>query len=88
MSTIEYAKIANVKHSPFEGNIRNYYTVDGYTKRVGVPLDYMIQLEGETKWRRVRQFCNSNSGTNFVATKDNPFLVVNDYDLKSTNQGE
>ena len=81
--SVTYAKIAKAKHSPFQGCTRHYYTVHGYTKRTGVPLDYMIQLQGEKRWRRVRHYCGSNSGTSFVKTKDNPFLVVNDYDLQS-----
>jgi hypothetical protein len=80
--TIQYANIAESKRQPFEGNIRSYFTTDGYTKRCGVPTDYMIKLVGENRWRRVRSFCNSNSATLFVATKTNPFLVVYDFDLK------
>lgn len=79
--TIEYAKIQKAKSTPFTGDPRRYMTVQGYTKRMGAPTDAMIMLEGETKWRRVRLFCVSNSGTLFVKTKDNPFLVVRDYEL-------
>ena len=78
----QYAEIAESKTVPFEGNVHNYMTVHGYTKRCGAPTDWMVQLKGETRWRRVRVFQNSNSGTLFVATKTNSFLVVRDYDLK------
>ena len=80
--TIQYAEIAQAKKEPFTGNIRNYMTSDGYTKRCGAPTDWMVQLKGETRWRRVRVFQNSNSGTTFVKTKTNSFLVVQDWDLK------
>ena len=80
--SIQYAEIAESKTVRFEGNIRNYMTVGGYTKRCGAPTDWMVQLKGESRWRRVKIFCNSNSGTTFVSTKTNSFLVVRDYDLK------
>ena len=79
---MRYAEIAQAKKEPFLGNIRNYMTVGGYTKRSGAPTDWMVQLKGESRWRRVKNFCNSNSGTLFVSTKTNSFLVVQDYDLK------
>ena len=80
--SIQYAQIAESKTSPFDGNMRNYMTVGGYTKRSGAPTDHMVRLQGETRWRRVRVYCNSNSGTLFVKTKTNSFLVVRDWDLK------
>ena len=79
--SIQYAEIAKVKKEPFTGNIRNYMTTHGYTKRCGAPTNWMVQLKGESRWRRVKNFCNSNSGTLFVSTK-NSFLVVHDWDLK------
>ena len=79
---LQYANIAESKKQPFEGDVRSYFTVHGYTKRCGVPTDWMIKLVGENRWRRVRNFCTSNSGTLFVSTKTNKFLIVRDYDLK------
>jgi len=73
---MQYAKIQESKESPFKGNIYNYLTVDGYTKRSGAPTGYMVRLEGSLRWHRVMNFCNSNSGTLFVKTKNNSFLVV------------
>ena len=75
-----YAKITERKESPFTGNFRNYLTVEGYTKRSGAPTDYMVKIEGSNRWYRVMNFCNSNSGTLFVKTKDNSFLVVRSED--------
>lgn len=79
---IEYAQIEESKCEPFKGNHRQYMTVHGYTKKCGAPTDYMVKLKGETRWRRVRNFCVSNSGTLFVKTASNPFLVVRDYELE------
>ena len=75
-----YANVTNSKVSYFNGNYNNYMTVDGYTKRSGCPTNFMVQLAGSNRWYRVMNFCNSNSGTLFVKTKDNPFLIVNSWD--------
>jgi len=77
---MEYANVTNHKISYFNGNYNNYMTVDGYTKRSGCPTNFMVQLAGSNRWYRVMNFCNSNSGTLFVKTKDNPFLVVRSED--------
>ena len=76
-----YAKITNKKYKPFDGNIHNYLTREGYTKLSGAPTDYMVQLVDSNRWYRVMQICRSNSGTLFVKTKDNPFLIVQSWDL-------
>ena len=76
-----YAKIKNQKKQPFAGNIYNYLTVGGYTKMSGAPTDTMVQLEGSNRWYRVMQICRSNSGTLFVKTKDNPFMIVQSWHL-------
>ena len=78
---MRYAKITNKKSQRFDGNIYNYLTVDGYTKLSGAPTDTMVQLEGSNRWYRVMQICRSNSGTLFVKTKDNPFLIVQSWDI-------
>ena len=77
-----YADIKNSKRSAFEGNKRQYLTVDGYTKRSGSPTDYMVQLKDKgNRWYRGRCFCISNNGTLFVRTKENSFLIVNEWEL-------
>ena len=73
---LEYAKITERKQSPFTGNFRNYLTVDGYTKRSGAPTSLMVKIEGSNRWYRVYQVCFSNSGTDFIKTKENPFLII------------
>ena len=78
---MRYAKITNKKSQPFDGNIYNYLTVAGYTKQSGAPTDTMVQLEGSNRWYRVMCYQISNSGTLFVKTKDNPFLIVQSWDL-------
>jgi hypothetical protein len=55
-------------------------TVDGYTIRSGAPTGTMIQLEGETRWRRLMIWCFSNSGTCFVRVNGQP-QVVRDCDI-------
>ena len=79
---MQYANITKSKVSLFDGNIWNYMTACGYTKRSGAPTNYMVQLKGSNRWYRVMNYCISNSGTLFVKTKDNPFLVVRDYDIQ------
>jgi len=76
-------QITQSKLTPFTGNIYNYMAVSGYTKRSGCPTDYMVQIQGSSRWYRVYNFCVSNSGTLFIKTKDNSFAVVNDYDLNA-----
>jgi hypothetical protein len=78
---VQYANVTNTKESPFQGDFRQYMTIDGYTKRSGCPTDYMIQIDGSNRWYRVWNICRSNSGTLFIKTKQNPFLVVNPYDI-------
>lgn len=73
---IEYAKVTKSKVSYFNGDYRNYMTADGYTKRTGCPTNFMVQIQGSKRWYRVMNYCVSNSGTLFVKTKDNSFLVV------------
>jgi hypothetical protein len=55
-------------------------TADGYTKRSGAPTSLMLQLEGESIWRRLMCWQFSNAGTCFVRIKGRPF-VVRDCDL-------
>ncbi len=76
-----YAKITSVKHSMFTGNIYNYMTTEGYTKLSGAPTNTMVKIEGSNRWYRVRQICRSNSGTLFIKTKENPFLIVQSWDV-------
>ena len=78
---VKYANVTNSKVSFFNGCTRHYMTVAGYTKRCGVPTDFMVQLEGSNRWYRVYNYCNSNSGTLFVKTKTDKFLVVNSWDV-------
>ena len=77
-----YAKVTSSKVQPFKGDIRNYMNSYGYTKKCGAPTRYMVQLEGSKRWYRVRYFYVSNSGTLFVRTKDNNFLVIPSWDLE------
>jgi aminoglycoside phosphotransferase (APT) family kinase protein len=42
---------------------------DGYTKRSGAPTSLMVQLKGETIWRRLMVWQFSNAGTLFVRIK-------------------
>lgn len=73
---VQYANVTNTKECRFKGDYRQYMTVDGYTKRSGCPTDYMVQIEGSKRWYRVMNYCTSNSGTLFIKTKQNPFLIV------------
>jgi len=76
-----YVKITDCEKNPFTGNLWNYLTVDGYTKRSGAPTNKMVKIEGSNRWYRVYQFCVSNTGTLFIKTKDNPFLIVQSWQV-------
>ena len=73
-----YANITNAKNEPFTGNIRRYYTVDGYTIRAGVPIDWMVQVDNRSTWYRVRCICFSNSGSLIVKVKGQTLFVRED----------
>ena len=77
---MQYANVTQSKVSYFKGNYNNYITVGGYTKQSGCPTNFMVQLAGSNRWYRVMNYCISNSGTFFVKTKDNSFLVVRSED--------
>jgi hypothetical protein len=55
-------------------------TADGYTPRAGSPSDWLILLEGESRWRRVYCWQFSNASTLFVRIGGQP-IVVRDYEL-------
>ena len=82
---VKYAKIVKSKKDCFTGNIYNYLTADGYTKRAGCPTHFKVQIEGSNKWYRVYNFCISNVSSLFIKTKDNPYLAVKSLDLESKN---
>ena len=73
---VQYAQVTKSKVSHFNGNYCNYITLQGYTKSTGCPTNFMVQIQGSNRWYRVMNYCVSNSGTLFIKTKDNPFLVV------------
>lgn len=75
-----YATVTQSKVSYFNGDTRHYMTADGYTKQSGVPTNFMVKLAGSNRWHRVYNYCVSNSGTLFVKTKNNPFLIVRSED--------
>lgn len=54
---------------------------DGYTKRSGAPTRYMIQIDGESRWRRVMAWCFSNASTAFVRVNGQPLVIANEYEL-------
>ena len=75
--------ITDSKLSIFTGNLYNYMTVDGYTKRCGAPTNYKVQIAGSNKWYRVYNYCISNSGTLFIKTKLSNFTVIsNEWDIQ------
>ena len=80
--TVCYAIIKEVKLDTFKGDHRLYLDSQGYTLRRGSPTDYKVKIEGSNVWRRVFCYCVSNSGTLFVKTKEDSFLVVSQSDLE------
>ena len=74
----KYANITNAKNKPFNGDIRRYYTVDGYTIRAGVPTDWMVQVDNRSIWYRVRSICFSNSGSLIVRVDGETLFIRED----------
>ena len=78
-----YATITIVKRSKFKGNLYNYMTHEGYTKKSGAPSEYMVKLQGTRQtWRRVYCIQRSNTATYYVNV-NGQFKPVCIYDLKS-----
>ena len=80
--SVKYASIKEVKLDIFKGDHRLYLDSMGYTLRRGSPTDYKVKIEGSNVWRRVFVYCISNSGSLFVKTKEDKFLVVNSSDIE------
>lgn len=55
---------------------------DGYTLRSGAPTNKLIQLQGESRWRRLLVWQFSNNCTLFVRIKGVP-MIVNESSLPS-----
>ena len=69
-------EIEAVKIAPVSPAYRaSCMTRDGYTRRSGAPTDYMIQIVGDPRWRRVWVWCTSNAGTPFIRTPRGPEIV-------------
>jgi hypothetical protein len=68
---------------PFAGHPWSGRDASGYGRRI--PTDWAIQLG--SRWHRVYVCCYSNSGTTYIRTKSDPFLVVRDYDLPERPAG-
>lgn len=50
-------------------------TRDGYTVRAGSPTSYMVRLQGEKRWRRVYEWCFSNTSTTFLRIGKVPHIT-------------
>jgi hypothetical protein len=80
--TVSYAYITNVKIAEVtDYQVRRCLDSLGYTLRCGAPTNYMVQIDNSKIWYRVKCYQISNSGTLFIKTKNDSFLVVNQYDL-------
>jgi hypothetical protein len=76
-NSVRYANVTNVKISEVTEYQKNKYRDRlGYSLKCGVPTDYMVQIDYSKTWYRVKCYQISNSGTLFIKTKNNPFLVV------------
>jgi hypothetical protein len=53
-------------------------TVDGYSVRSGMPTRYMVRLQGEPRWRRLKCILFGNSGS-LVLTIKGGIVFVDDY---------
>ena len=76
-TSVQYANVTgHRKH----GNPRQQLTVGGYTKRGGSPTVYQVQIDNESRWRRVYALCFSNAGSLIIKTKGG-ILFVHDYQI-------
>lgn len=72
INTMQYPRVtARREH----GNPRPRLTADGYTKLEGSPTRLQVQLETDTKWRRVYVLCFSNAATPFVRVNGKPTFI-------------
>lgn len=69
---MEYAKVVCLKRA---GEPKPRMTRLGYTVRAGSPTCFMVQLDGETIWRRVYVLCFSNTCTHFVRVRGKNLIV-------------
>ncbi len=69
---------ANVTATREHGNPMPRMTRDGYTTRGGSPIRTQVQLEGETRWRRVYVLQFSNAATAFVKRNGESVYLVGD----------
>ncbi len=63
---VKYAAVTGRRQ---HGNPRPQMTVDGYTKRAGSPTTHQVQINYESRWRRVYFLCFSNAGSEIIKTK-------------------
>ena len=81
--TVQYLDMSRITRAK-QGDAPRYgMTALGYTKRSGAPSSVMIQIDGESRWRRVMIWCFSNAGTMFVRVKGQPLVISNDFELQS-----
>ena len=85
MSNIKYAELteAKVDHPP-ESFVARSIGSQGYGRKI--PVRYKVKIKGSNRWYRVYCCIFSNSGTLYVSTKQNDFLVVNEYKLQDLSK--
>ena len=74
------SEVKRTKTTPLYGMTRA-----GYTKLSGAPLNVMVRLEGEKRWRRLMCWQFSNAGMCFLRVKGKD-LVVSDYKLPMSSE--
>ena len=66
-------RIAESRHTPVP---RWGMCAGGYTERRGAPTCWLVRLEGEKRWRRLKIWQFSNAGTCFVTIKGHNLIVT------------
>lgn len=80
--SVKYLEESRITRAKRTDAPRYGMTADGYTKRSGAPTSYMIQIDGESRWRRVMIWQFSNAGTIFVRVKGEPLVISNEWNLQ------
>lgn len=77
MRNVQTFEIEDQKRSPVTRyQVMRCMTVDGYTKKYGVPTDYLVKIKGYRGWRRIRVYQISNAGTCFIRLPGDDFCPI------------
>lgn len=88
MRRVSLFEVEAAKRSPVTWyQVQRCMTSDGYTKKCGVPSDYMVKIKGYRGWRRIRVYQISNAGTAFIRLPGNDFCPIDAESVRDMVKG-